>query len=153
MKKKVFGIGIIGKEDFCQRTEIALRLLKDKDNFNFRRVKRFIKLILEDKISGMDTANKVFHVGRKTAFSSGDPDFDIIWYSSCIMHDAIHSEVDRRFRGGKDAIQSWEVVEWEEKLCLKLQRKCLKKIGATNQHFAYLDAAERSEYWKKDRTW
>jgi len=148
MRIKSYGIKIIGNEEFCEQTKQALDLLKDKDSHNFRKVRKFLRFIVQHRVTlGTSPEHKAFLVGTKTAFlDPKDELFSLIWYASCIVHDAIHVELFRRFnRKDEKEIEKWEL------LCCRFQERCLKKIGGTSRHFAYLEASIKSKYWEGER--
>ena len=121
--------------------------------FSFQFDKKILKIIVLDKISGADTANKTFHVGIKTAFPTGNFNFNVIWYASCIVHNSYHVHIDRRFRDGKDQVQPWKIIEWEEKVCCKHQKRCLERLRAAPEHFLGLDKAIKNQFWRKESSW
>jgi hypothetical protein len=149
MRTKAYGINVIGKKDFCEQTKNALALLVKKDHDSFKKVKNYIKIILEAKISGIDKKNKAFQVARYTAFPDGCGEEDqLIWYASCLVHDATHVEVENTFRGrGRKELLSPEEAEKEEMFCCRVQKKCLIGLGASAQHFIYLNDQIKRKYW------
>jgi len=147
MRIKAYGIKIQGNKNFCDQTKLALDLLKEKDGHNLKRAMKFFRFIVQYKVSGTTPNQKVFFVGNKTAFSNPkDIQFSIIWYASCIMHDAVHQEIFRRFkRTDENEMERWEII------CCRLQIKCLKKIGGDARHFEIMDNAMKTKYWEGER--
>jgi len=148
MRIKAYGVKIIGNKRFCEQTKQALDLLKEKDSHNFRKVRKFLRFIVQYGITlGTSPHHKAFLVGNKTVFSDPkDELFSLVWYASSIVHDATHIELFRRFK----RIDEKEIERWEL-ICCGFQRSCLKKIGGTSRHFAYLESSIKSRYWEGER--
>lgn len=138
---------MIGSAEFCTQTKHALKLLRARDSFNLKRVRKFFRFIVEHKVSGTTPYHKTFFVGSKTAFAAPrDGQYSVIWYASCIVHDAIHQELFRRFkRLDEREIERWEVI------CCRLQMKCLKRIGGDARHLRMLEGALKTRYWEGER--
>ena len=149
MRIKKDGILIIGDSDFCKMTKDALDLISEKDQHNFRRVKKFFRYIIQYKSSGADIVHKVFYVGNKTAFLFTDNmELSLLWYASCIIHDSIHVELFRRFNEG-----DMNKAERYEIYCCERQIKFLEKIGAPKEVIEMIHTSIKSRYWEKERTW
>ena len=85
----VFGVEVIGNDDFIGQTRIALNLLEKKAPDALRKVQKYVGIIEQGKHSGMWAYKDPprFVVNDRTAF------FSETWYAGSIAHDATHSEL------------------------------------------------------------
>jgi len=143
---------IIGRTEFVDRTQEALEVLRQLDPFNYRRVLTYVDEINEVRYgSGMNTKNRIFHVGTLTAFpelAGALHEKAVKFYAVSIVHDAVHSELDKRF-GVSPYTSNERVRRKHEEIALRVQGRSSIKLGILTESEVKISIEEllKSEYW------
>ena len=131
----VFGIQIVGSNDFRLQVARALLLLKLGDLETFSRVTNTIGIVREDSRTVASVTKKppLVKMSPKTAF------YSLTWCVAGLVHEARHIELARR-RGETNPIPSiviypakprgYKDFQRDELDCVALQLRVLKKLGA-----------------------
>jgi hypothetical protein len=152
-----FEIKIIGDKSCLDKTNTALKLLKDKAEIHYDMVIKYVGVIeCAEAGSGMYAWENPprYQVGKSTYNT------DSIWYAGTIAHDACHSKQYHDYlleHSGETTVPEnvW-TGEAAELQCLDLQSDALQKIGADQATLDHLENSKKSKYWEvdyEDRWW
>lgn len=118
---------IEGSKEFCDKTQKALELMKDKAPQSYGFVSFNIGKIKQSDHSGMDV------YADPPTFEVGDTwKEDLDWYASCMVHDAKHHalyfEEKHRLKGEEPPREAW-TGKGAEGRCLDAQWEFLRTLG------------------------
>lgn len=136
---------IRGNKEFIRRTKIALYLLKEKDNIEYKNVINYIgKIEMLDYAGGMDVFKEI-----PTAYmGKSHNEESIYWHASCIVHEAHHSKLYfTALEEGRDGIKEY-AGHIAEMYCLTKQIETLKKIGAPREIIEYATTLYDSKWYE-----
>ena len=153
LKKYQLPIMIFGPDEFVEKTEKALFLIKEKSPKSYELVTNYVSIIQSAEKSGMRAFNNppTFQVGSRTAQS------DLRWYASSIVHDAYHSKLYNDYRkkfNRKVPSEIWTGRNAENS-CLSVQEVFLKDIGAPERWMKHIQNGRTRDYFSdyKNRNW
>lgn len=113
-----------GTSPFVSSCSLALTLMRDRDPTNYRRMCQVVREIVEHRFLG---ATHAFPPGTTGCIlldprgAAGDPRF----LASLLAHEAAHGILSRRYLG----LCLQPSAETEERLCLRVQLRCLGRLG------------------------
>ena len=152
-RRELLPILIFGSDEFVEKTEDALFLIKEKSPRSYELVTNYVSIIQSAEKSGMRAFNNppIFQVGSKTAQS------DLRWYASSIVHDAYHSKLYNDYRkkfNRKVPSEIWKGRNAENS-CLSAQEVFLKDIGAPERWMKHIQNGRTRDYFSdyKNRNW
>ena len=152
-RSELLPILIFGPDEFMEKTEEALFLIKEKSPRSYELVTNYISIIQNAEKSGMRAYNNppLFKVGSRSARS------DLRWYASGIVHDAYHSKLYNDYRkkfNRKVPNEIWTGRNAENS-CISVQELFLKDVGAPEYMMKHLQKMRTVDYFSdpKKRNW
>ena len=153
LKKYQLPILIFGPDEFVEKTEEALFLIREKSPRSYELVTNYVSIIQRAEKSGMRAFNNppTFQVGSRTAQSN------LRWYASTIVHDAYHSKLYNDYRkkfNRKVPSEIWTGRNAENS-CLSAQEGFMKDVGAPEHVMKHLQNGRTRDYFSdyKNRNW
>lgn len=152
-RREMLPILIFGPDEFVEKTEEALFLIKEKSPRSYELVTNYVSIIQSAEKSGMRAYNNppTFKVGSRTAQSN------LRWYASTIVHDAYHSKLYNDYRkkfNRKVPSEIWSGRN-AENACLSAQEDFMKDVGAPEHVMKHLQKMRNVDYFSdsKKRNW
>lgn len=152
-KRELSPLMIFGTDEFVEKTEDALSLIRKKSPKSYAIVTNYVSIIQSAKQSGMAAfANPpTFHVGLRSFQSQ------LSWYASGIVHDAYHSKLYHDYRkqhtSEKVPSEIWTGRD-AENACLSVQEDFLKEIDAPAYQIRYVQKMRTIDYFSSPtRDW
>ena len=152
-RRELLPILVFGTDEFVEKTEDALFLIKEKSPRSYELVTNYVSIIQSAEKSGMRAFNNppTFQVGSRTAQS------DLRWYASSIVHDAYHSKLYNDYRkkfNRKVPSEIWKGRNAENS-CLSAQEDFMKDVGAPEHVMKHLQKMRTVDYFSdsKKRNW
>jgi hypothetical protein len=146
----VFGIQIIGSNDFPVQVARSLLLLKLVDPETFARVTNAIGIVRQDFRTAVWHTNKPPPVimSTKSAFVS------LTWCAAALAHEARHVELARQrppevtiaYGGHKPKIRGYKDFQRDELECIALELRVLKRLGATHTEVAIVKSQDGTHF-------
>ena len=136
---------ISGNKKFIRRTKIALQLLKERDNIEYKNVISYSgKITMLEYTGGMNVFEEI-----PTAYMGKSHNKErIYWYASCIVHEAHHSKLYfTALEEGRDGIKEY-AGHIAEMYCLTKQIETLKKIGSPREIIEYATTLYDSKWYE-----
>ena len=152
-KTKEQPIKIIGDEEFIQRTQEALTLIKEKSPRSYAIVTNYLSVIRRGEQSGIQASAEppTYYVGLRTAES------ELTWYASCIVHDATHSKLYRDYRKKHKRERVPDEIyrgRSGENACISVQQDFYRDVGGFEKKIQYLEKLKTIDYFSaKTRDW
>ena len=152
-KRELFPVLIFGTDEFVEKTEDALALIKEKSPRSYELVTNYVSIIKLAEKSGMRAYNNppMYEVGERTARSN------LSWYASTIVHDANHSKQynDYRRKFNRNVPSEVWTGRKAENECLDAQEAFMRDINAPESRIKHLQKMREVDYFSdyKNRNW